>query len=161
MTFNDPIWARSAMSPSVIPSARYELSGLLARSRNGSTATVRTRGPARAGRAVRPATNHHAAAATSTPAPSAATARRLTRGPGRPGCRVGAAGGAAAVPGDSSASRKRWIEAKRSAGSFAMACMIAPSTAGGTVWRTTRRLGTASSECRAMTAWGEGPVKGG
>ena len=65
------------------------------------------------------------------------------------------------IAGDSSASRNCWIEAKRSAGSFAMARMIAPSTAGGTVWRTIRRLGTGSSECRAMTAWDDGPVKGG
>jgi hypothetical protein len=62
---------------------------------------------------------------------------------------------------DSSASRKRCIEAKRSAGTFAIAFMIAPSTACGTVWRTTRRLGTGSSECRAMIAWDDGPVKGG
>ena len=42
-----------------------------------------------------------------------------------------------------------------------MACMMAASTVWGTVWRTTRRLGTGSTECRAMTAWEDGPVKGG
>jgi hypothetical protein len=30
MTLSEPIWARSAMSPSVIPVPRYELSGPLA-----------------------------------------------------------------------------------------------------------------------------------
>ena len=65
------------------------------------------------------------------------------------------------ISGNSSASKNSSIEAKRSAGSFAIARMTAPSTSSGTVWRTTRKLGTASSECRAMTAWGDGPVKGG
>src|SRR4029077_2857031 len=103
MTFNEPIWARSAMRPSVIPSARYELSGMLAGSRNGSTATALTREPGWGPRAVRPATNHHAAAATSAPAPSAVIAPHFTRGPDRLRGRAGAAGGADVIPGDSSA----------------------------------------------------------
>jgi len=53
--------------------------------------------------------------------------------------------------GDASASRNRCIEAKRSAGSLAMACMTAPSTDGDTVRRINRRLGTGSSEYRAIT----------
>ena len=65
------------------------------------------------------------------------------------------------ISGVANASRNCRIEPKRSAGTFAIAFMMAPSTACGTVWRTTRRLGTGSSECRAMIAWDDGPVKGG
>ena len=49
-------------------------------------------------------------------------------------------------------SRNCWIDGKRSAATFAMACLTAVSTDGGTVCRTTRRLGTGSMEWRAMTA---------
>ena len=160
MTFNEPICARSAMRPSVIPSPRYELSGLLARSWKGSTAiAVTALAPGRAPAAFRPGTSHHAAAATSTPAPSAAISRPATRVlDGLRDCTDTAV--TVAPSDDSSAARNRSIEAKRSAGTFAIAFMMAPSTAGGTVWRTTRRLGTGSSECRAMMAWDDGPVNG-
>ena len=42
MTFSEPTSARSAMSPSVIPSPRYVVSGLPAKSRKGSTAIAVT-----------------------------------------------------------------------------------------------------------------------
>ena len=61
----------------------------------------------------------------------------------------------------SRAFRNCWIEANRSAGSFAMARRIAVSIALGTVCLTTRRLGTGSARCRAMTACVVGPVNGG
>ena len=153
MTFSEPIWARSATSPSVIPSARYVLSGLLARSWKGSTATAVIRLEASEARfSARFAPSHHVAATTARPAPSAAATRRPARGPERLRKGTGVVARKDAPSGDSSASRNRCIEGKRSTGSFAMACLIAPSTACGTVWRTTRRLGTGSSEWRAITA---------
>ena len=69
--------------------------------------------------------------------------------------------GTGTASGVSSAARKCWIEGKRSAGTFAIARLTAVSTACGTVCRTTRRLGTGSMEWRAITAWGDGPLKGG
>jgi hypothetical protein len=117
-------------------------------------------GPARGASGLRPAISHTAAPrSTSRPAPSAIIGCRLTRGP--VGRRTGTVATPDAISGDANASTNRWIEGKRSMGSLAIARMMAASSGNGTVCRTTRRLGTASSECRAMTAWAEGPVNGG
>ena len=159
MILSEPIWERSAMRPSVMPSPRYELSGLVSSSRKGRTAIEVTGDPLGAPDDVpRPTRNHQPAPASSRAPTSTAAARRhgVIRAATAAGMDL------ADVVGDgASASRNFWIEGNRSAGALAIARTIAASTSGGTVWRTTRRLGTGSIECRAITAWTEGPVKGG
>ena len=128
-TLSEPICARFPVRPSVIPSPRYVLSGLLERSWNGSTATALT-APSASPRIVRPATSHHAVAASTT-MPNVIAGRECL-------CHAKRLGGVVALMDtvlsrDSSAFRNSWTEPKRSAGSFAMAWWIAASTAFGTV----------------------------
>jgi hypothetical protein len=158
MTLSEPIWARSAMSPSVMPSPRYEPS-VLAESWNGRTATAVTAfDAARSARSVRPSTSHQAPAA-SAPTARAATALRL---PPRLLPLAGVATGrVAADAGASSAFTNARMERNRSSGCLAIARRTAASIVTGTLAWTARRAGTGSIECRASTAWGEGPLNGG
>ena len=116
----------------------------------------------RPGDCTRSPISHHAATASSpVPATTAGTRRRRA---GRLPALVAADGTVApagSAEGVASASRNCWIEGKRSTGTLAIARRIAASTGGGTAWRTTRTPGTGSSEWRAITAWADGPVKGG
>src|SRR5689334_11611437 len=118
-----------------------------------------TRELAGAERIARRAPNHHAVAASTTTPNAINSDGRAHRAYRRCGGRWAA--GAPAPSGTSRALRNCWIEAKRSAGSFAMARTIAVSNALGTVCLTTRRLGTGSARCLAMTACVVGPVNGG
>ena len=67
----------------------------------------------------------------------------------------------AGAPGAASASANRAVVRYRSAGTFASARRIAPSTVSGMVARTIDGGDTWSSECRAMIACAVGPVNGG
>ena len=76
---------------------------------------------------------------------------------------LAAAGAGAGLPagGVRSASANSVAVVNRSAGIFSSAFITACSTARGTACRTVRNAGTGSSEWRARTACGVGPVNGG
>ena len=93
-----------------------------------------------------------------TPIATPAAARRRN---GRLGTGRAAASGEGAAGAATSASANCSVVANRSAGSFAIALVIAASTAGGTFGRTSRIEGIRSIDWRARITCGEEPANGG